>query len=95
MICFGERGRPLEYPVWRLPETGGGLLIAAIAVVHVFIAHFAVGGGLYLVLAERKGIREKSAAILDFTRSRARFFLLVTVVAWMVRKTLELHRDAD
>jgi mono/diheme cytochrome c family protein len=71
----------LNYPVWYLPEVGGGLLIAVIAVVHVFIAHFAVGGGLYLVIAERKGIREKSPAILDFTRSHARFFLLMTAVA--------------
>jgi mono/diheme cytochrome c family protein len=71
----------LNYPVWHLPEVGGGLLIAAVAVVHVFLSHFAVGGGLYLVLAERKGIRERSAAILDFTRSHARFFLLTTVVA--------------
>jgi mono/diheme cytochrome c family protein len=71
----------LNYPVWYLPEVGGGLLIAIIAVVHVFISHFAVGGGLWLVFAERKGIREKSEAILDFTRSHAKFFLLATVVA--------------
>jgi hypothetical protein len=63
----------LNYPVWYLPEVGGGLLIAIIAVVHVFISHFAVGGGLWLVFAERKGIREKSEAILDFTRSHAKF----------------------
>lgn len=71
----------MNYPVWYLPGVGGGLLIAIIAVVHVFISHFAVGGGLYLVLAERKGIREKSAAILEFTRSHTKFFLLMTVVA--------------
>ncbi|MBE0603402.1 MAG: c-type cytochrome [Deltaproteobacteria bacterium] len=71
----------MNYPVWYLPGVGGGLLIAAIAIVHVFISHFAVGGGLYLVLAERKGLREKSGAILDFTRAHTRFFLLATVVA--------------
>ncbi|MGB7631154.1 MAG: cytochrome ubiquinol oxidase subunit I, partial [Candidatus Deferrimicrobium sp.] len=71
----------MNYPVWYLPGVGGGLLIASIAIVHVFISHFAVGGGLYLVFAERKGLREKSRAILDFTRSHAKFFLLMTVVA--------------
>jgi mono/diheme cytochrome c family protein len=71
----------LNYPVWYLPGVGGGLLIASIAIIHVFISHFAVGGGLYLVFAERKGLREKSRAILDFTRSHAKFFLLMTVVA--------------
>ena len=44
----------MNYPVWYLPSLGGGFLIALIAITHVFISHFAVGGGLYLVLAERK-----------------------------------------
>ncbi len=71
----------MNYPVWYLPGIGGGTLIALIAVVHVFISHFAVGGGLYLVLAERKGLREKNPGILDFTRRHTKFFLLVTMVA--------------
>lgn len=70
----------MQYPVWYLPEIGGGALIALIAVFHVFISHFAVGGGLYLVMAEKKGLREHSDAILEFTRRHARFFLLVTMV---------------
>lgn len=70
----------MNYPVWYLPDIGGGLLIALIAITHVYISHFAVGGGLYLVLAERKGLREKNQGILDFTRSHAKFFLLMTTV---------------
>ncbi len=71
----------MNYPVWYIPEIGGGLLIAIIAIIHVFISHFAVGGGLYLVFAERKGLRKKNQAILDFTRSHAKFFMLITLVA--------------
>jgi mono/diheme cytochrome c family protein/cytochrome bd-type quinol oxidase subunit 1 len=70
----------MNYPVWYLPETGGGLLIALISILHVFVSHFAVGGGLYLIYAEKKGLREKSQPILDFTKKHARFFLLVTMV---------------
>lgn len=70
----------MDYPVWYLPEIGGGTLIAMIAVAHVFVSHFAVGGGLYLVFAERKGLREGNREILNFTRSHARFFLLMTAV---------------
>lgn len=70
----------MNYPVWYLPEIGGGLLIAAIAVLHVFVSHFAVGGGLYLIYAEKKGLGENSEAILDFTKRHARFFLLLTMV---------------
>ena len=70
----------MNYPVWYLPETGGGLLIALIAVLHVFVSHFAVGGGLYLIYAEKKGLRENSPAILEFVKKHARFFLLLTMV---------------
>ena len=40
----------MNYPVWQLEFAGGGLLIAMMAVIHVFISHFAVGGGLFLVV---------------------------------------------
>lgn len=70
----------MNYPVWFLPETGGGFFIALISILHVFVSHFAVGGGLYLIYAEKKGLKEKSQPILDFTKKHARFFLLVTMV---------------
>ncbi|MBE0585085.1 MAG: c-type cytochrome [Desulfofustis sp.] len=70
----------MNYPVWYLPEIGGGLLIALIAVFHVFVSHFAVGGGLYLIFAEKKGLRQHSDGILAFTKRHARFFLLLTLV---------------
>ncbi|HKK91436.1 MAG TPA: cytochrome ubiquinol oxidase subunit I, partial [Desulfobacteraceae bacterium] len=71
----------MNYPVWELTSAGGGLLIALIAVFHVYIAHFAVGGGLFLVLTEIKGYRENSTAILEYTRRHAWFFMLLTMVA--------------
>ena len=70
----------MNYPVWQLDVFGGGFFVILIAVFHVYIAHFAVGGGLLLVLAERKGLRENNPAILDHVRRLARFFLLVTMV---------------
>jgi len=70
----------MNYPVWYLPAIGGPTLIAIIAVTHVFVSQFAVGGGLYLVLAERKGLREQNPAILDFTRKYTKFFALLTLV---------------
>ena len=70
----------MNYPVWYLPEIGGGTLIALIAILHVVVSHFAVGGGLYLIYAERKGLRENNPGILEFTKAHARFFLLITMV---------------
>lgn len=70
----------MNYPVWFVPTFGGGLLIALVAIVHVFVSHFAVGGGLYLVMAERKAIKEKSQAIMDFVKKHTKFFMLLTMV---------------
>jgi mono/diheme cytochrome c family protein/cytochrome bd-type quinol oxidase subunit 1 len=68
----------MNYPVWELPAPG--LLIAVVAIVHVFISHFAVGGGLFLVLAERKARREGDEAFLGFVRDLSRGFILLTLV---------------
>ncbi|MBC8208546.1 MAG: cytochrome ubiquinol oxidase subunit I [Desulfobulbaceae bacterium] len=70
----------MNYPIWQLDAFGGGFLIALIAVVHVFISHFAVGGGLFLVLMERKALAENSNAIMDYVRRHAKFFLILTMV---------------
>ncbi|MBA3013936.1 MAG: cytochrome ubiquinol oxidase subunit I [Proteobacteria bacterium] len=70
----------MNYPVWQLDFAGGGLLIALIATIHVFIAQFAVGGGLFLVLTEIKGRRENNRQILEYVQRHARFFLVLTMV---------------
>ena len=69
----------MNYPAWAVPAPG--LLIALVAIVHVFISHFAVGGGLFLVVAERKARRDGDAALLRFVRGLSRGFVLLTVVA--------------
>jgi mono/diheme cytochrome c family protein len=68
----------MNYPIWSLPNPG--LLIAFVAIVHVFISHFAVGGGFFLVLAERKARRERDTDLLGYVRLHSRFFILLTLV---------------
>jgi mono/diheme cytochrome c family protein/cytochrome bd-type quinol oxidase subunit 1 len=68
----------VNYPIWEVPAPG--LLIAAVAILHVFISHFAVGGGLFLVLAETKARREADLAFLGFVRALSRGFVLLTLV---------------
>ena len=70
----------MNYPVWEVPLLGGGLLIAGVAIVHVFISHFAVGGGLFLVLTEMKGYREGDQRIVDYVRLHSRLLILLTLV---------------
>lgn len=70
----------MNYPAWFLPNLGGGLLIAIIAILHVVISHLAVGGGLFLVVTERKAVRTNNTALLDYVRRHTWFFLLLTMV---------------
>jgi len=69
----------MNYPVWQLAFPGG-LLIAAVAVLHVFISHFAVGGGAYLVLTERRAYSHNDSELLGYVRHHSKFFALLTVV---------------
>lgn len=68
------------FPTWT-PE-GPGLpgWIAIIAVTHVFVAHFAVGGGLYLITTERLGRKRNMPGVVDHARRHSRFFVLLTLV---------------
>lgn len=68
----------MNYPVWDIPASG--LLIALIAILHVFVSHFAVGGGFYLVLTERRARRDGDAPLLDYAKRLSRFFILLTLV---------------
>jgi mono/diheme cytochrome c family protein len=73
----------MNYPVWDV-AFGAGLLIAVVSILHVFVSHFAVGGGLFLVLTERKARRNNDTALLNWLKSHTRFFVLVTVVFGVV-----------
>ena len=70
----------MQYPFWELTTLGGGFFIALIAVVHVFVAHFAVGGGFFLPVFESLAYKKDSPALLDYVRRHTKFFLLVTMV---------------
>lgn len=69
----------MDHPVWDV-GVGYGLLMALFGVVHVFVAHFAVGGGLVLVLAERRARRAGDAVALDHVRRLSAFFAPTTLV---------------
>jgi cytochrome bd-type quinol oxidase subunit 1 len=74
----------MNYPFWDIPFLGSGWVIGIIAIFHVMISQFAVGGGLYLPMAERKAQRmtdpELRAAWLKQLVSHSKFFLILTGV---------------
>ncbi|MBF0594010.1 MAG: cytochrome ubiquinol oxidase subunit I [Candidatus Omnitrophica bacterium] len=70
----------MNYPLWDVPQTGGGWVIGMIAIFHVIISQFAVGGGFFLAMAEQKALREGRRDWLDAVKLHSRFFLILTAV---------------
>jgi len=74
----------MNYPFWEIPFLGSGWVIGIIAIFHVMISQFAVGGGLYLPMAERKAMRiadpDLRAAWMKQIASHSKFFLILTGV---------------
>ncbi|NOY88219.1 MAG: hypothetical protein GXO93_02360 [FCB group bacterium] len=69
----------MNYPFWDV-GIGYGLLMASIAVIHVFVSHFAIGGGMYLVVAEISARKKNDSVMLEYLQKLSKFFVLVTVV---------------
>ena len=43
----------MDYPVWDI-AMGGGTLMAIVAITHVIVSHFAIGGGLVIAMSRRR-----------------------------------------
>jgi cytochrome c553 len=74
----------MNYPLWVVPYLGGSWVIGIISIIHIFISHFAVGGGIFLALAEQMAYARKDERIYDYLKQHSRFFVLVTTVAGAV-----------
>ena len=70
----------MNYPFWDVPIIGSGWVIGGIAIFHILVSHFAVGGGFYLPMAEAKALREGREDWMEVLRGHARFFLILTAV---------------
>lgn len=70
----------MNYPFWDVPHFGSGWVIGMIAIFHIMISHFAIGGGFYLVLAEQKALRENRPDWIEALKRHSKFFLILTGV---------------
>ncbi len=70
----------MDYPPFLVPYVGGSWLIGANAILHVIIAHFAVGGGLLLVVTEQLAAKRGDPLWLEFARKQSVFLVLLTTV---------------
>lgn len=72
------------FPHWEVPHLGGGMVIAIIATIHVLIAHFAVGAGLFLAYTEFRLKRRPDEVLKDFLGRYGKFLILFSFVAGAV-----------
>jgi cytochrome d ubiquinol oxidase subunit I len=73
------REESMDYPIWNL-AMGGGLLMALVAIPHVIVAHFAVGGGLVIVVTETLAVRRSDGALRELARRSSLMLILVSTV---------------
>jgi cytochrome d ubiquinol oxidase subunit I len=70
----------VNYPLWDVPTLGGTWIIGIISILHVFVSHFAVGGGAFFALTEWLAYKNNDEKMYDFLKKHSLFFLLVTTV---------------
>jgi cytochrome bd-type quinol oxidase subunit 1/mono/diheme cytochrome c family protein len=69
----------MHFPWWHVDYLTAPMLIAFVSVVHVLVAHYAVGGGLFLAVEVTHAYRTHNRDYLAYLRRHAKFFVLLTV----------------
>lgn len=69
----------MDYPIWNV-AFGGGVLIGVIAVLHVLVSHFAVGGGIVMAIAEARLVRRPDPALRALLKRSSLMLILVSTV---------------
>ncbi len=70
----------MEFPVWVVPVLTAPMLIPTVAIPHVFVAQFAVGGGIVLAYLVHQSYRQNRPDVRDELRTLTRYFVLITLV---------------
>lgn len=69
----------MDYPIWNV-AVGGGVLIGAIAILHVLVSHFAVGGGIVMAALEVLLVRRPDPALRALLKRSSLMLILVSTV---------------
>jgi cytochrome d ubiquinol oxidase subunit I len=69
----------MDYPIWNL-AMGGGVLIGMVAIAHVLVSHFAVGGGIAIALVETMAVRRGDRSLRDLAYRSSWILILVSTV---------------
>ena len=69
----------MDYPIWNL-AIGGGVLIGIVAITHVLVSHFAVGGGIAIAFVETLAVRRGDPALRALAKRSSLMLILVSTV---------------
>lgn len=74
----------MNYPFWEVPVIGGIWVIGIIASIHIFITHFAIGGGAFLAITEQWAYKTGDQRIYNYLKRYTLLFVILTTVAGVV-----------
>jgi mono/diheme cytochrome c family protein len=69
----------MDYPVWDV-TIGGGMLMAIVAIPHVIVSHFAIGGGLLIAVTETLAVKRGDWEMRELARRSSLVLILVSTV---------------
>ena len=69
----------MDYPIWDV-AMGGGVLMAWVAITHVIVSHFAIGGGLVIVVTETLAVKRSDPELRELARRSSLVLILVSTV---------------
>ncbi len=69
----------MDYPIWDL-AFGGGVLIGIVAITHVLVSHFAIGGGFAIAFIETLAVKRGNPALRALAKRSSLMLILVSTV---------------
>jgi len=69
----------VDYPIWNL-ALGGGVLIGIVAITHVLVSHFAIGGGFAIAVIETLAVRRRNPALRSLAKRSSLMLILISTV---------------
>ncbi|MGB7492499.1 MAG: cytochrome ubiquinol oxidase subunit I, partial [Thermoanaerobaculia bacterium] len=69
----------MDYPIWDI-AIGGGVLMGIVAITHVIVSHFAIGGGLLIAVTETLAVRRNDSEMRDLAKRSSLVLILFSTV---------------
>ncbi len=69
----------MDYPIWDI-AMGGGVLMGLVAITHVIVSHFAIGGGLVIAVTETLAVRRGDLEFRNLAQRSSLVLILISTV---------------